>query len=384
MISRILYPAGRGELSMKDAIQEIRRRLVEGRYTSEIQVSQGIVQRILRELGWDVFDTDVVYPEYPLRGLRVDFALCSPPRQPMIFIEIKQVGRSEGADQQLFQYAYFEGIPVGILTDGRTWSFYLPGGQGDFPARLVYKLDIVERDVDEVIEKLRRYLDYSRVRNGEARRAVDADYEDVTKARRAISALPSAWAKLVEEGDYLHDLLIEIVADKVQDIADSRPDSEAVMSFLSGLQLNTPESFRTSSRNVTHLKPAEKPKSAITVPSGDHKSIGFTFRNEDYRKKSKADVVRAVFELFAREYPGFEEKFYRLDGETGNRNRRYMAKSRQELNPNLDPKVCQQYELASGWLIDTKYDGEDMEHMIKLACQATGVRYGTELQVSFG
>ena len=41
---------------------------------SEAQTSQGIVLPILNNLGWDVFDTSEVTPEYSVSGGRVDFA----------------------------------------------------------------------------------------------------------------------------------------------------------------------------------------------------------------------------------------------------------------------------------------------------------------------
>ena len=35
--------------------------------------------------------------------------------------------------------------PFVVLTDGETWSFYLPAEQGSYEDRRVYKLDLFER-----------------------------------------------------------------------------------------------------------------------------------------------------------------------------------------------------------------------------------------------
>lgn len=85
-------------------------------------VSLSILLPILRALGWDDSDPDQVIPEYAKAGRRVDFALCGSPGRPSLFVEVKGVGRAVEGDRQLFEYAFHEGIPLCLLTDGREWS----------------------------------------------------------------------------------------------------------------------------------------------------------------------------------------------------------------------------------------------------------------------
>ena len=89
----------------------------------------------------------LLFPEFSLEGRRVDFALCHPANRPAVFVEVKKVGGAKGADKQLFEYAFHSGVPMAILTDGQEWSFYLPGEQGRYDERRVYKLDLLERNV---------------------------------------------------------------------------------------------------------------------------------------------------------------------------------------------------------------------------------------------
>jgi len=63
---------------MKEDLLDIRAGIKTGRYVNEATVSQGIVQRLLHILGWPVYNTEVVAPEYSLDGRRVDYALCPP------------------------------------------------------------------------------------------------------------------------------------------------------------------------------------------------------------------------------------------------------------------------------------------------------------------
>jgi len=164
-------------------------------------------------LGWPVFDTHVVWPEYTAGGGRVDYALCSPPDRPVIFVEVKRVGQAEGADRQLFEYAFHQGVPMAVLTDGQEWHFYLPAEQGQYQERRVYKLDLIERDSTECENRLKRYLDHKEVASGSALGAAKADYRDINRDRQIRNALPMAWKQLIEQPD---DLLSEFLADRDQ------------------------------------------------------------------------------------------------------------------------------------------------------------------------
>jgi predicted type IV restriction endonuclease len=63
---------------VKEDLIDIRAGIKAGRYVNEATVSQGIVQRLLNALGWPVYDTEIVAPEYSLGGRRADYALCHP------------------------------------------------------------------------------------------------------------------------------------------------------------------------------------------------------------------------------------------------------------------------------------------------------------------
>ena len=118
--------------TLVNIVQDIQSRLKTGQVANEASVTQGSVLPILQALGWSIFDARIVCPEYTVEGKRVDFALCHQPRRPDIFMEVKQVGKSEGADRQLFEYAFHTGVPMAVLTTGQEWHFYLPAEQGTY------------------------------------------------------------------------------------------------------------------------------------------------------------------------------------------------------------------------------------------------------------
>ena len=143
----------------------------------------------------------------------MDFALCHPPLKPLVFIEVKQVGQIKGAERQLFEYAFHTGVPIAILTDGREWHFFQPGGQGDYKERRVYNLDLLETDNQESAGRLNRYLNYELIRTGEAVRAIEDDYRNIFKRRQIEISLPEAWIKLMEDAD---EFLLDVVAEKTE------------------------------------------------------------------------------------------------------------------------------------------------------------------------
>jgi predicted type IV restriction endonuclease len=214
---------------MEKLMEQIRKRLKDGAYPNEAAVSFSILVPLLQGLGWDSANPEQVAPEFTSGRGRVDFALCLAGRRPAVFIEVKAVGRSLEGDRQLFEYAFHEGVPLCVLTDGREWSFYLPSGQGNYEDRRVYRLQLDERTPAESAEVFRRYLAHDRVKSGQAREDAVRDYQNASARREAARALPQAWAELIDDSD---DLLIDLLADRAEAICGFRPGTTEVIKFL--------------------------------------------------------------------------------------------------------------------------------------------------------
>ena len=264
-------------MTLKEHIDDIRDNLEKGIYIGEAAVSQGIVLRLLEVLTWPKFNPQVIIPEYSVEGRRVDFALCHPPSKPIVFIEVKQVGNIEGAERQLFEYAFHEGVPIAILTDGREWRFFHPTAQGDYRERQVGELNLSEGDNEENIKRLNRYLNYESIRTGEAVEAIKTDYEEVVQQRQVATRLPEAWNKLLEEAD---EFLLHAVAEKTEDLCDHRPTDEQVLDFLKSLkkknELDMERNLVSSNTVPTYLnkKPSIQSKApakfiVVTMPNGE-------------------------------------------------------------------------------------------------------------------
>ena len=386
---------------LEQDIRDIRENLRRARYANEAAVSQSIVRRLLGTLGWPIYDPQVVYPEYTVEGGRVDYALCHPASKPRVFIEVKQVGQSDGAEQQLFEYAshmFHMGVQLAVLTDGREWSFFLPARVGSYDERRICRLDLVERDVAGSVQRLQRYLRYEAVVSEEALIAAQEDYRDIVRERDIQEALPKAWVKVVAEED---TTLLDVVAECVGDLCGYKPAPDAVARFLRTLQpssgpLPTPAGHPVTSPpplapqdkkppSKSTAKPRRKSTPSSTRTTGPEKGtegtpagVGFTLFGEFVSCQSGRDVLIKVVEALEERDPSFTSRFVARPKHGSKR--RYIAQNRNELLPGHPKKET--HRLPSGYWLGLKHAYVQINSVIKLACEVAGIGYGTDLKIT--
>ncbi len=104
-----------------DDLAELVRRLARSEALAqsvEEATRQAAVLPVLDGLRWDWRDLDEVVPEFVVRGGRVDYCLRSAGRT-LVLIEVKRTGTDLAPHQeQLLRYAFEEGAPLAVLTDG--------------------------------------------------------------------------------------------------------------------------------------------------------------------------------------------------------------------------------------------------------------------------
>lgn len=182
-------------MTLKEHIDDICDKLAKREFPNEAAVSQGIVLRLLNGLGWPIFNTQIVYPEYSVEGGNVDFALYHPGSKPWIFIEVKKVGKIKGGEDQLFPYVLdYDGvIPIAVLTDGRKWRFFHPMGVERCKEQKVRELDFIKGNSEEIADCLTRYLNYQLIRTGKAVEAIKVDYEQIVQQKQVVT-----WSQLMK------------------------------------------------------------------------------------------------------------------------------------------------------------------------------------------
>lgn len=273
-------------MTLKEHIENIRENLKKDLFTTEAVVSGSIVRRLLNALGWPIFDPQVIIPEYSVGGRRVDFALCPPSSKPLVFIEVKQVGNIEGSEGQLFEYAFHEGVPIAILTDGQKWRFFYPIGQGDYRERKVHELDLIEGDIEESAKRINRYLNYESIQSGKAIEAIKADYEKVVQQRQVATHLPEAWSELVQEKN---DYLLLAMMEKVKSKIGYEPTEEQVLNFLKSLQRKIQSPVKnTPSPPIPSVQPLSTPRRGPRTQKAPQKRLVVTTPNGEKIEDRKA------------------------------------------------------------------------------------------------
>lgn len=279
-------------MPLQETIDEIRDGLEQERFhENEMSVRQGIVEPLLQGLGWPTNDTRVVYPEYPIAGGRVDYALCCPPVESIVLIEAKSIGKiDEGAEQQLFSYAFHQGVPILVLTNGQQWQFFYTFSQGDYDKRKVCVLNLNDSNSEKIANLLQKYLNYASIQNGDAAQVIEADYRLLSSQRVAMRHLPDTWRGLLEGAD---ELLIELVVEATEDFCGHRPSKEQVLVFLKNLE-SVPASREAAlpspsphlQKPGTRGKPKRSPSKRLRVTMDDGTVI------ED--KTQSATLVEAI------------------------------------------------------------------------------------------
>lgn len=358
-------------MTFEDQLAAIRTRLEAGAYPNEAAVSLSILLPVLRALGWDDSDPLQVMPEYAQAGRRVDFALCGHPGRPSVFIEVKGVGRSLEGDRQLFEYAFHEGIPLCVLTDGREWSFYLPGGQGSYEERRLFRLQLPDRPTTESARILTRYLGRERIRSGDALEDAIRDYRDLAASRQAAKSIPAAWSRLVTAPE---DLLVELVAEEAEKLSGARPSSAEVVLFLQGLNVRGAPPAQVVVKGPAQLaQPAtQSPQVSITHRSGE---LTYSVLGVSKTARNASEALVDILTTLAKHAP---EKLPAAARAARGRSRNHIAQTVAEIYP-ARPDLARAIEFSPGWLVGLNISNREKIRIIREVCRAMSLRFGADV-----
>ena len=335
------------------------------------------MKRVFHELDWPVFDVQVVAPEFKIGPRKVDYALCHPAGKPSVLLEVKDLGKADGkGEKQLFEYCFHQGVPIAVLTDGRTWSFFFPAGQGSYEERRFARLDLVEDDSRHAAKTLARYLDVGAVKSGDARKRAEQDYEAARFQKEAASRFGSVWRKLLAGPE---PLLLDLFSEEVENATSVRPDPERAAAFIrdqariGGVPTGAPRLKPLGEEADDAPSPLPKGMTAnvVAAPSFTFQGLTETFANG-------AEVFAAVFSKLASRDSGFCKRY---SEQHSGRVRKYVAKSRDQLYPGKPRFETFARQLPGGWWLATHCSNQDKLKRIERACQVAGVDFGHDLKV---
>ncbi len=363
-------------MPLEKILDTIRKNLENDAYPNEQAISQSIVLPVLQSLSWDIFQTNTVHPEYKTSRGRADFALCSPPGRPRCLIEVKQPGGIKSdAIEQLMNYAFAEGAQFAVLTDGQTWSFYLPAEPGTYEERRVFMLDLFEHGSDKASDILQRYLLEQDVVSGAVVGRARSDLHDRHRRVKAKEAIPAAWKNLVEElDDQQSSILIESLANECESKKGIRPENADVINFLKGL--NSTKGDLSAGSIKKPVAVSAKTPTSVKKPS----KISYRLHGHECTCKTMKEAFVGIFTELAHNDPHFAQRCA-ADAAFYGRTRQYIGRSREELYPNHPELQSQVGELPGGWWINTNSDNAHKISLLKHACRIAGIKFGNDLKI---
>lgn len=304
---------------------------------SEADISLGVILRILDALSWSTYNCREVSPEYSVENRWVDYALLIG-NTPQVFIEVKKGGEPlERHQEQLLDYAFRQGVKVATLTNGATWWFYLPLRAVSWEQRKVATVEFDKQDKGEIAQKLVNLLGKENVRSGKAVQ----NAEDLYKKRQSSATLPEAWNQLMSEPD---DLLVELLAEKTEELCGHKPDKHKVEQFL----LAHLQDIRIT-KSPDPISPKPKPqkdtkRKAFTVT----KPTAFTFNGHREEVSSWKEMILKLCKILYADHADFEQRVLEIKGSRG---RRFFSRNADDVQEGLEIN-------GTGIYVDTFLDAE--------------------------
>ena len=218
---------------LKDLVARIR--AINFGQGAEQATREMAVNPVIAALGWDTFNPDEVDREYSVRGGRVDYCLRAPGRN-LVLIEVKRAGTElDDHEEQLLRYAFDEGVPLAVLTNGLVWWLYLPRAEGRWKQRRFYRIDLQEQEPASTAAALHRFLNHDGLLDGSALQEAQREFDNQERDRRLRAALQEAWNRVLRDRD---GLLRDLLSETVHEIADGAPDDEMIDEFLAAVSGN--------------------------------------------------------------------------------------------------------------------------------------------------
>ena len=360
---------------LEEVIQAIRIKLEKG-FPNEAAVSQGAVLPILQACGWNTHDTDEVCPEYGTQDKqRVDYALLRGDK-PLLFIEVKhRLDNDRSLDkgiEQLLKYAYDEGVPVAVLTDGDAWFFYWPAApERRYADRLARAIQLTRTEPTEAATILRKYLQKSPdISSTRLRKTIEEDFH-----------LNKLHALLEEIFQNPTDELVELI-ERIAKQRDIDVGKEQIRAFLpQWLKKYKPSDSSPSSTAMPSNTPSTPHASGAPPLSSPPAGLGYYYKGTFYPASSKSDIYFEIISRLIQDYPHFADQFSKES--VGNKRSYLFRKSEKDQLPEKMQKHYEQNsrqyrEIEQGWLVLADLNDDNKRRKLRQAAEIVGLPFDDE------
>ena len=277
----------------------------------EDNVKRVVIEPILKELGWNIYDTREFRSEYNLSGGKVDYALHLED-EPNVFLEAKNPREELGKHQrQLLEYAFEKGSPLAVLTNGLEWWLYLASASVDWEKRRFSVIDLRNPDVSQTTDSLIDILSRENVRSGYAVGYAESLLITLWEVKKIEETLPRAWTQLIADP---HDQLLALLNQKVMELCGLGANQDQIKRFLANLPKPTPApsiltpSPTTSQPSMQGLGVQHRRRSKNPSP------VSFTFCGERFEVKAWYEILVKLAEAVYKRHRSEFNKVNTLGG----------------------------------------------------------------------
>jgi hypothetical protein len=269
---------------MKKLVEFIKKIQSDDRFVTfdEAAIKQGVVLKILSLLDWDPFDVDEVQPEYEMQSSKVDFCLKKE-KTNKVFILVRKNEKDFPRHQDKVLSVSVQGkVPIGILTNGLTWWFFLPLVQGSADEKKFLTIEMGNQKAEEASETFENFLTKENVLSGEAEKAAEDIYTARQRDLFIKETLPKAWAQLMSDPK---KWLADILGSMTEELCGYHPDREVIEEFISS-------KFKENVdlESLVQPRPAAQPQPVKTAVRADDYTgktiLSFTLEGTRYEVKS--------------------------------------------------------------------------------------------------
>ena len=239
----------------------------------EATTKQAIVLRLLSELGWPIFDTEEVKPEYSVANRRVDYSLRINSSNK-VFLEVKKVMEDlEAHQKQLLDYSFQEGVRLAVLTNGVTWWFYLPLSEGSWEQRKYFAIDMTQQAPEDTAKRFIDFLSRENVKTEAAIRVAETLLKGRVKENEINRNLPKAWNKIISGPD---ELLVELINETLERICGHKAEPEQIVSFINE-HVKTPGISENGPKKGQGEAPMRAPDHPVTYRTRETTKVSRSF-----------------------------------------------------------------------------------------------------------
>jgi hypothetical protein len=188
-------------------------------------------------------------------------------------------------------------------------------------------------------------------------------------------------------------LLVELLSDQTEVMSGVRPTTSEVLSFLRGLvtssparQVDTPKvaPARPGVAPTVNAQPVANSAHATTL-SGNKGENPATRGPVTYRILEQGRSARNAKEAFVEVLRGivglYPQRIEAIAVAARGRTRNHIARSVEQIYPaRPDLAISNTAEIHDGWLVGLNIANRDKVRIIRAACEATGLRFGSDVQ----